>query len=68
VSGPEILAIRLYGDPVPVIPAGDHVHLCPSCFVYVGCEYACACPEDLTREDGTRCGSPALCIFCEGRS
>jgi hypothetical protein len=62
---PEILVIDLSGFTDPVVAAGAHVHLCPICYAYVGCEYACSCPEDLTLTNGTPCGSTAPCLFCE---
>lgn len=59
-----VLLIDLTSPAVPVVEAGQHVHLCPECFLYVGCEYDCSCFEDLMRSDGTPCGSPAMCAFC----
>ena len=65
IDDPAILVIDLSTPSVPVIPAGEHVHFCPVCYLYVGCEYACSCPDDLTLDDGTLCGSTAKCTFCE---
>jgi hypothetical protein len=61
----EITVIYLGRQPDPVIAAGQHVHMCPVCYRFVGCEYACSCPDDLIREDGAPCGSVATCAFCE---
>ena len=51
----------------PVIGPGEHVHLCPECYGYETCAFACSCPADLTLEDGTHCGSPAACDGCAPR-
>jgi len=59
----EILAIDLSGIADPIVAPGDHVHFCPECYAFVGCEFACSCPEDLMLEDGAPCGSTAPCIF-----
>lgn len=60
----EILVIDLTGGPDPLVAAGEHVHFCPVCYEYVGCEFACSCPDDLALGNGTPCGSTAPCAFC----
>lgn len=51
-------------DRDPIYGPGEHLHFCPECYGNEPCSFSCSCPEDLTLDDGTQRGSPAICENC----